>query len=74
MKVKLIIIPDKSSKVLLFEKKEKLRALDILKTISKELGLPSSSLVLTRRGEVLADDDFIYDGDVIEVLKVFSGG
>jgi sulfur carrier protein ThiS len=39
-----------------------------------KLGIPGESVLATRDGEMLTDDEILQDGDVIKLIAVISGG
>jgi sulfur carrier protein ThiS len=40
----------------------------------QNLGIDEHSVIPTRDGEVLTDDEILHDGDVIKLVAVISGG
>ena len=40
----------------------------------RRLGFSPEEVVVVRNGEVITEDDEIYDGDHIEIIPVASGG
>lgn len=40
----------------------------------KKLGIDEHSVIATRDGEVLTDDEILQEGDVIKLVPVISGG
>lgn len=45
----------------------------IRKTIEK-LGFSPSAYLILKNGQLVTDDEMIGDGDIIELVKVISGG
>ena len=40
----------------------------------EKIGIDEQSVIATRDGEVLTDDEIIQEGDVIKLVAVISGG
>jgi sulfur carrier protein ThiS len=40
----------------------------------EKVGLDSHSVLATRQGELLTDDEILHEGDVIKLVPVISGG
>ena len=40
----------------------------------EKIGLDSHSVLATRRGELITDDEILNDGDEIKLIAVISGG
>jgi sulfur carrier protein ThiS len=39
-----------------------------------KLGIPGESVLATRDGEMITDDEILQDGEVIKLIAVISGG
>jgi sulfur carrier protein ThiS len=39
-----------------------------------KLGIPGESVLATREGEMITDDEILGDGEVIQLIAVISGG
>ncbi|MCW1292399.1 MAG: MoaD/ThiS family protein [Candidatus Rehaiarchaeum fermentans] len=55
------------------EKTLELEKGEVEEIISK-LDLTNNGVILVRNGDILTKDDKINDGDVIELIEVYSGG
>ncbi|MCW1291728.1 MAG: MoaD/ThiS family protein [Candidatus Parvarchaeota archaeon] len=55
------------------EKTVELEKGEVEEIISK-LDLTNNGVILVRNGDILTKDDKINDGDVIELIEVYSGG
>lgn len=40
----------------------------------EKIGLDSNSVLVTRQGELLTDDEILHEGDVVRLVAVISGG
>lgn len=40
----------------------------------KKLGIMPESVLITRDGQLITDDEIIRDGDIIKLVSVISGG
>jgi sulfur carrier protein ThiS len=40
----------------------------------EKIGVPAESVLPTREGELLTEDEILKDGDVIKLVAVISGG
>lgn len=40
----------------------------------EKIGLDSHSVLVTRQGELLTDDEILHEGDVVRLVPVISGG
>lgn len=45
-----------------------------LREALKKLGIPGESVLATRDGEMITDDEILQDGQVIRLISVISGG
>jgi sulfur carrier protein ThiS len=39
-----------------------------------KVGIEPDTVLATRNGELITDDEIVYDGDVIKLVSVISGG
>ncbi len=46
----------------------------IAEKLIRKLGFSPDEVVVVRNGEVITEDDEIYDGDFVEIIPVASGG
>ena len=53
-----------------FEVKPGMQLLDAL----KKIGVIPESVIATRNGEMILDDEILKDGDVVKLVAVISGG
>ncbi|GAB4415484.1 MAG: hypothetical protein Kow002_00630 [Anaerolineales bacterium] len=61
-------------KLILREKEFEVEAgMDLLAALNK-CGILSESVIATRDGELILDDEILKDGDVIKLVAVISGG
>ena len=61
-------------KLILREKKYEVRpGMDLLAAL-KKCGILSESVIATREGELILDDEILEDGEVIKLVAVISGG
>ena len=68
MRVKVVLVPEGSERSL--ELPKGARILDVL----KKLGLNREMHVVKLNGEVVVEEEALRDGDVLEVIRVVSGG
>jgi sulfur carrier protein ThiS len=40
----------------------------------QKLGIPGDSVLATRDGEMITDDEILHEGEVIKLIAVISGG
>ena len=40
----------------------------------QKIGMDSQSVLVTRQGELLTDDEILHEGDVVQLVPVISGG
>jgi sulfur carrier protein len=45
-----------------------------LRDALKKLDIPGESVLATRNGEMITDDEILQDGEVIKLIAVISGG
>ena len=61
-------------KLILRNQEYKVRpGMDLLAALEK-CGILSESVIATRDGELILDDEILKDGDVIKLVSVISGG
>ena len=61
-------------KLILRDKEYEVRpGMDLLAALEK-CGILSESVIATRNGELILDDEILENGDVIELVAVISGG
>jgi sulfur carrier protein len=53
-----------------FEVKQGMMLLDAL----RKIGVVPESVIATRDGEMILDDEILKDGDVVKLIAVISGG
>ena len=68
MRVKVVLIPGNSEKTL--ELPDGSRIIDLL----GKLGLNREMHVVKLNGEIVVEEERLKDGDVVEVIRVVSGG
>lgn len=61
-------------KLILREKEYKLRPGMTLLSALEKCGILSESVIATREGELILDDEILKDGDEIKLIAVISGG
>lgn len=67
------IIP-MTAKLILRNREYEVKAGQTLRSALKEAGILPESVVATRQGEVITEDEILRDGDVIKLIAVISGG
>jgi len=45
-----------------------------VRTALQKLNIQSESVLATRNGELVTDDEIIHEGDIINLVRVISGG
>ncbi len=50
------------------------KANQTVKQALKEAGIPLETVLATREGELLTEDEILRDGEVIKLVAVISGG
>ena len=63
-----------SVKLVLRDQEHEMRPGICLREALKKLGIPGESVLATRNGEMITDDEIINDGEVIKLIAVISGG
>jgi len=66
--VRIRVIPSNEKKEI--RVKGKVKVVDVL----IKLGLDPQGYIVTRRGEILTEEDLVSDDDELEVYRVVSGG
>ena len=61
-------------KLILREKEFEVRPGMTLQSALKKCDVLSESVIATREGELILDDEILNDGDVIKLVAVISGG
>ena len=61
-------------KLILREKEFEVRPGMTLQSALKKCDVLSESVIATRKGELILDDEILNDGDVIKLVAVISGG
>ena len=47
--------------------------MDLLAAL-KKCGILSESVIATRQGEIITEDEILHDGEIIKLVAVISGG
>jgi len=68
LKVKVVLIPENSERER--EIPEGSKVLDVL----KKLGLSRETHVVKLNGEIVVEEESVREGDVLEIIRVVSGG
>jgi len=63
-----------SATIILREKDFKIKHGMTIRNALQKLNIQSESVLPTRNGELVTDDETIHDGDVIKLVMVISGG
>lgn len=63
-----------SVKLILRNQEYEVRAGIGLREALAKLGIPGESVLATRDGEMITDDEILSDGEVIRLIAVISGG
>jgi sulfur carrier protein ThiS len=63
-----------SVKLILREQEYEMRPGIGLREALQKLGIPGESVLATRDGEMITDDEILEDGQVIKLIAVISGG
>lgn len=63
-----------TAKLILRNREYKVKGGQTLRSALKEAGILPESVVATRQGEVITEDEILRDGDVIKLIAVISGG
>jgi len=63
-----------SVKVLLRNKEYEARAGTSVAAALEKIGVLPESVIATRNGEVITEDEILHEGDVIKLVPVISGG
>ena len=45
-----------------------------IRTALQKLNIQAESVLATRNGELVTDDEIIHEGDIINLVRVISGG
>jgi sulfur carrier protein ThiS len=61
-------------KLILRDKEYELRAGMTLLSSLEKCGILSESVIATRQGELILEDEILKDGEVIKLVSVISGG
>ncbi len=69
MKVKVKLVPGEKEVNVQF-KKSKIRIMDIL----EDLGIDRETVLVLVHGELTPEEEYVTDGDEVEILQVISGG
>ena len=62
------------AKLILRKKEYDIRHGMTIKSALKKLNIQPESVLPTRNGELVSEEDIIQDGDVIKLVSVISGG
>jgi sulfur carrier protein ThiS len=62
------------AKLILREKEYPARPGSTVRHALQKAGIQPESVLITRAGELLTDDEILRDGDVIRLVSVISGG
>ncbi len=63
-----------TAKIILRDQEYEVRAGQNVRSALKKLDIPAESVIATREGELITDDEIIREGDVIKLVAVISGG
>jgi sulfur carrier protein ThiS len=63
-----------TAKVILRKKEYQIKHGMTIRMALKKLEIQSEAVIPTKDGELLTDDEFIQEGDVIKLVSVISGG
>lgn len=61
-------------KIILRNKEYEVKAGMTLRSALEKLDIPLESVLATRAGHMITDDEILKDGDVIRLIAVISGG
>jgi sulfur carrier protein ThiS len=61
-------------KLILRDKEYEVRPGMTIQHALEKIGVPSESVLPTRDGQLLTEDEIVKDGDVIKLVAVISGG
>jgi sulfur carrier protein len=61
-------------KLILRDKEFEVKAGMLLLDALKKIGVVPESVIATRNGEMIVDDEILKDGDVVKLIAVISGG
>lgn len=64
----------KSVKLILRGEEYELKAGMTVQHALEKIGLDSHSVLATRQGELITDDELLHEGDEIKLVPVISGG
>jgi sulfur carrier protein ThiS len=64
----------KTAKMILREKEYPARPGSTIRHALQKAGLQPESVLATRNGELVTDDEILLEGDVIKLVAVISGG
>ena len=62
------------AKLVLRKKEYEVRAGMTVRDALKKAGIEPNSVLATRQGELITDDEILREGDVIKLVPVISGG
>ena len=61
-------------RIILREKEYQVHSgMDLLAAL-KKCGILSESVIATRQGEIITEDEILHDGEIIKLVAVISGG
>lgn len=63
-----------TAKLVLRNREYEVKAGQTLRSALKEVGILPESVVATRQGDVITEDEILREGDVIKLIAVISGG
>ena len=63
-----------SATIIIRKKEHTIRHGMSIRSAIKKLGILPESVIPTRNGELVIEDEIIKEGDVIKLVKVISGG
>ena len=61
-------------KLILRDKEYELKPGTTVRHALEKIGVNSESVLATREGELITDDEILHEGDVIKLVAVISGG
>jgi sulfur carrier protein ThiS len=60
--------------LILRDKQYEVRAGITARRALEEIGIPRESVLITRKGELITEDEVLKEGEVIKLISVISGG
>ncbi len=63
-----------TAKLILRNREYEVKSGQTLRSALKEAGILPESVIATRQGEMMTEDEIVREGDVIKLIAVISGG